>query len=1137
MHENAKQTLLIVDDAVENLNMLDAMLRAEYRVQAARNGAVALKLANAPEPPDLILLDIVMPDMDGFAVCQELKANAATRDIPVIFISALDDVFDKVQAFRMGGVDFITKPFHVEEVLARVRVHLKVRRLQSELEERNQQLAQALAREKARLTERIQAGLRAGNFAWWEMGLPSGHIVFDDRKAEMLGYAPGQFKTYTDFVRLIHPDDRGKALQAMRDHLEGRAERYEVEYRIQASDGTYKWLRDIGAAAAQDEFSDYKRVIGIVEDITKRKHVEEALYQHIERLRAIRTLDTAILAAETPEHIADVALNYLQRVLPYCGGAVLTLDPDGEHATLLAGHPRGPAPGTRFTVTPTDRERWQQQNGYIIADVTLETAPSVFPAGFQIAGARAYLGIPLEAGGALIGGLVLGAESAGAFTPEHMEIAREVATQIAVGIQQARMREQIQQHTVALEREVAARTADLTRRNIQLQVAAEVARDVSAGGDLDELMRRAVELVQERFGFYHTGLFLIDERREYAVLKAATSQEGRAMLAAGHKLKVGTTGLVGYVAGTGKPRVVLDTDADAQHFRNPYLPHTRSEMALPLQVGERIIGVFDVQSTAANAFDEEDVRILQLMADQLAVAIERTRLFAQIQAALEERLEMVISNVPVIVFALDKEGVYTLLEGKGLAALEIDADAAIGKPVTEVFPNQSEIHAHVRRALGGETFTTHTSIGAHVFESWYAPLRTAEGEISGVSGVCIDVTERRQLEKQIHRQERLAAIGQLAGGIAHDFNNFMTTIIMYASLLLRIKRLPAEALEHAQVIIEESRRAAQLVRQVLDFSRRSFMEVEPVDLLTFIQETVDILRKTLPEHITVTLEASPGAYVVNADPTRIQQAVMNLALNARDAMPEGGQLRIALTNVTAPPHEGDNASAGAGGNWVRLTISDTGTGMTDEVRAHLFEPFFTTKGVNGTGLGLAQVYGIVKQHGGDINVETAVGQGTTFTIDLPAYQSAVELPVEAAGEPALLSEGQGETILFVEDDVQVRKAGLHALEALGYRVLTAPDGETALRLYEDQIREQAIALVITDMVMPGMSGRELLQSLRKLDPAVKTLVLTGYMLQEELLALRAEGFNNVIYKPLDVQTLASMVRRIIGERPIRSEEL
>jgi len=1132
MHIKAKQKLLIVDDAVENLDVLDAMLRDEYRVQAARNGTVALKLANAPEPPDLILLDIVMPDMDGFAVCRELKANAATRDIPVIFISALDDVFDKVHAFRMGGVDFITKPFHVEEVLARVRVHLTVRQLQSELEERNQQLAQALAHEKARLTERIQAGLRAGNFAWWEMGLPSGHVVFDDRKAEMLGYAPSQFKTYTDFTRLLHPDDRDKALQAMRDHLEGRAERYEVEYRIRTSDGTYKWFRDIGAVAEQGEASSHKRVIGIVEDITKRKHAEEALYHHIERLRTIRTLDAAILAAESPEHIAGVALRSMRRVLPYCGGAVFTFDLENEQATLLAfqsEHDDDFTPGMRFALQTADLQALQLRDNCIIDDVLEETAFSLPLADFHIAGARAYLYVLLMSKDVLIGLLILGAETPGAFAPEHSEIAREATDQIAVGIQQARMRDQLRQHAEDLEQEVAARTADLTRRNTQLQVAAEVARDASAGGDLTDLMERAVELVQERFGFYHTGLFLIDERCEYAILKAATSQEGRALLEAGHKLKVGETGLVGYVAGKGKPRIAHDTDADAQHFRNPLLPRTRSEMALPLLVGGRAIGVFDVQSTEADAFDEEDVRILQLMADQLAVAIERTRLFAHAQATLEERLEMVISNVPVIVFALDREGIYTLLEGKGLEALGVDAEAAIGRSLGQVFPDQTEIQAHIRRALAGETFTALTPINERVFESWYAALRNAKGDLIGATGVYIDVTERWQLEKQIHRQERLAAVGQLAGGIAHDFNNFMTTIIMYASLLLRIKRLPAEALANTQIIIDESRRAAELVRQVLDFSRRSIMEVEPVNLLTFIQETVDILRKTLPEHIDVVLEAHPGEYVVNADPTRIQQVLMNLALNARDAMPEGGQLRIELTNVTATTFEDDIASAVTGGNWVRLTISDTGTGMTDEVRAHLFEPFFTTKGVNGTGLGLAQVYGIVKQHGGEINVETAVGQGTTFVIDFPTYQSDAGAGADNVPEQPFLPEGQGEVILFVEDDAQVRNAGLRALEALGYRVLTAPDGEAALHLYEAEAHGKTIDLVITDMIMPGMGGRELIQALRTLNPAVKTLVLTGYVMQEELTALRAAGFVDVVYKPLDIQTLAAVVRRALDQ--------
>jgi two-component system cell cycle sensor histidine kinase/response regulator CckA len=410
--------------------------------------------------------------------------------------------------------------------------------------------------------------------------------------------------------------------------------------------------------------------------------------------------------------------------------------------------------------------------------------------------------------------------------------------------------------------------------------------------------------------------------------------------------------------------------------------------------------------------------------------------------------------------------------------------------------------------------------------------------------VRIDVTERQTLEAQIHRQERLAAVGQLAGGIAHDFNNFLTTIIMYAGLIQRAKRLPGEVVPLTQVIMSESRRASQLVRQVLDFSRRSAMQVEPVDLWSFVQETIDILRKTLAENIELSMESLPGEYVVNADPTRIQQVLMNLALNARDAMPEGGKLQVSLSRVYAV-HTDSLAEKKLGsvsatpaltsGDWVRLSITDTGTGMTENVRAHLFEPFFTTKGLKGTGLGLAQVYGIVKQHGGEIDVETELGCGTTFHIDLPVYQRESPREEEAPATAFFAHEGHGETILLVEDEENVRGAGLRALESLGYRVLAASNGGVALSLYEAADGGKGIDLVVTDLMMPGMGGRELLRRLREINPGVKAVAVTGHVLREELAALREEGLVEVVYKPLDINTLAAVVSRVLNPKPAPEE--
>jgi PAS domain S-box-containing protein len=881
----------------------------------------------------------------------------------------------------------------------------------------------------------------------------------------------------------------------------------------------------------RDESGRVIGLVGVGRDFTERKQAEEAMQRYIGRLRTLRAIDGVILSGRSPKDIARVALRHLQNLIPYERASITAFDFEAGQASILAVKGIGEeelGSDTQISLEEVGNlEELQRAKIVTVEDMRALLPLSPLNKRLLALGILARVVIPLMVEGKLIGMLELGGITAHAFTSDHQEIAHESAGQLAIGIQQARLREQVQRHAEELEQQVAARTAQLARRTVQLQAAAEVARDATTAHDLDDLLNRAADLICERFGFYHAGIFLTDERGEYAVLRAAASEAGRQMLEHGHKLKVGEVGMVGYVAGTGEPRIALDVGADAVHFDNPFLPETRSEMALPMRAGGRVIGALDVQSRKEAAFDQDDVEILQVMADQLAVAIERTRLFERAQATLEERLYTVISKMPIVLCALDRQGVFTLSEGKGLEALGLKPGEHVGRSSLDVYRDAPEVLEDFRRALAGEVVTSIRERAGLIFEAWYSPLRDESGEITGVIGVATDVTERHRLQEQMQRQERLAAVGQLAGGIAHDFNNFLMTIIFYAHLLLRDKDTSPDIASIAETIVGEANRAAALVRQVLDFSRRSVMNAEPINLASFIEEAVDILRKTFPENIQLVTEVGPGDYTVNADSTRIQQVVMNLALNARDAMHDGGELHIGLSRITIAHSERLVAGASdvelSAGDWVCLAVSDTGTGMTEQVRAHLFEPFFTTKGPKGTGLGLAQVYGIVKQHKGDVGVETAPGRGTTFRVYLPAW-SGGEMEATLVEETPGVLEGRGETILLVEDEETVREAGQKLLTSLGYQVLTASNGREGLEVFR---AADHVDLVLTDMVMPEMGGRELIQELKQSHPYVKALVITGYTMQEDVQVLKESGFTDVVYKPLDIGVLGRTIRRIL----------
>ncbi len=325
----------------------------------------------------------------------------------------------------------------------------------------------------------------------------------------------------------------------------------------------------------------------------------------------------------------------------------------------------------------------------------------------------------------------------------------------AAFVESERARVELEAHRRHLRHMVEERTAHLERRTRELQVAAEVARDAALAMNLDDLLEQAVNLIRDHFGFYHAGLFLVDERGEYAVLRAATGEAGRKMLAEHHRLKVGEIGIVGYVTATGEPRIALDVGADAVHFKNPLLPRTRSELALPLKVGDRVIGALDVQSEHPEAFDDEDVAIFQVMADQLAVAIERTRLFEQMRAVLERRLETVISNTPIVLFTVEADGTISLARGKGLERLGWRRARLVGHPVEEVFAETPALVAAFRRALEGESFGALMELSGRFFEWSFTPLVGDDDTVGQVLAVAMDVTELKAAEVALHRRNKL----------------------------------------------------------------------------------------------------------------------------------------------------------------------------------------------------------------------------------------------------------------------------------------------------------------------------------------------------------------------------------------------
>jgi two-component system, cell cycle sensor histidine kinase and response regulator CckA len=411
----------------------------------------------------------------------------------------------------------------------------------------------------------------------------------------------------------------------------------------------------------------------------------------------------------------------------------------------------------------------------------------------------------------------------------------------------------------------------------------------------------------------------------------------------------------------------------------------------------------------------------------------------------------------------------------------------------------------------------------HIFEAIARPIETSPNNDGWVL-VLRDITQERVIQRRAQRQERLAAVGQLAAGIAHDFNNILAVITLYAQLISSTAEVPARARERLHIIEQQTKRATDLIQQILDFSRQSILERQPLDLLPFIENLVALLNRTLPEHIQMVWVHAAEEYFVHADPSRMQQVMMNLALNARDAMPEGGQLQIRLAHVQTETSTPMPVRDLPPGNWVQIEVADSGSGIPPETLPHIFEPFFTTKEVGkGTGLGLSQVYGIVQQHEGYIDVTTRVGQGTTFTL----YFAALTTGERTAGTSArtLLQSGQGQRILVVEDDPAIREALVDSLIFLNYEVVKAANGREALTLLATRADE--IALVLSDVVMPEMGGLALLHAMQQQKLTIPVVLLTGHPLSTEMENLEALGLAGWLSKPPDLINLSHLLAKVL----------
>ena len=552
-----------------------------------------------------------------------------------------------------------------------------------------------------------------------------------------------------------------------------------------------------------------------------------------------------------------------------------------------------------------------------------------------------------------------------------------------------------------------------------------------------------------------------------------------------------------------------------------------SYICVPLMARDRPWGAITLMATD-RTFADVDVDLAAEIARRAAGAIETGRLVRSLERS-EERYRLLFEANPLPMWVYDAETLrflavneaavrhygYTSAEFLSMTITDIrpkeDVEALLADMRQQGGPGSPTPSTWRHRLKDGSLIDVEITAGKVVFEGRSAALVLAH-----------DVTERRRLEERLTQAEKMEAIGRLAGGVAHDFNNLLTVISGYAEILLA--RPDMQGRDQIGEIAHAAEQASALTRQLLAFSRRQVLHPQVLDLNEIVAGMEPMVRRIIGDDVSVGVRLASGLTPVEADRAQLERVILNLAANARDAMPHGGRLTIETADVDLDEEYTSTRGEGTAGANVLLAVSDTGVGMSEDVQRHLFEPFFTTKAPGaGTGLGLATVFGVVKQSGGSIYVYSEEGRGTTFKIYLPA---AVPDPAQAAtGGPDTAAERGTETIMIVEDDVRVRDLVRLMLESKGYEVLTAGGADEAMQLCAE--RSGAVDLLLTDVIMPGVNGRVLAEHLAAISPAMRILFMSGY--SDEAVYLHGEISPNAAFieKPFTDRTLARKVREVL----------
>ena len=690
----------------------------------------------------------------------------------------------------------------------------------------------------------------------------------------------------------------------------------------------------------------------------------------------------------------------------------------------------------------------------------------------------------------------------------------------------------------AIERKRAE--AALRQQTERERLVVEIAQRIRQSLNLEEILNTTVSEVRQFLQVDRVFIYRFEPDWGGVVVVESVAPEWQSILSR----RLTDPSFADYVKLYEQGRIQATADIYASGLTQCYIDflaqfQVRSDLVVPILQAEELWGLLVANHCAApRQWQQLEINLLKQLATQVAIAIQQSTLFEQVQTELAERKQAeqkIREQAALLDVATDAIRVQDLsgkilFWNKGAERLYgYEAAVALGQNAKQLlYKETSPQLADAQAAIleqgewqGELAQVTKDGKEIIVYSRWTL-VRDRAWQPKFILIVNTDITQKKQLEAQFFRAQRLESIGTLASGIAHDLNNVLAPILMTAQLL-EIQIHDERSQRLLPILINNAKRGAALVKQVLSFARGVEGQCSLLQVKHLILEIRQIAKETFPKSITISTDIASDLWAVSGDATQLHQVLMNLAVNARDAMPSGGTLTISAENLLLDRHSAQIHLEAKAGPYIVVTVADTGTGIPPEILERIFEPFFTTKELGkGTGLGLSTVVGIVKSHGGFVNLNSEVGEGTRFQVYLPAVEAMA--PLEAPDSE--MTVGNGELILVVDDEAAIREITKTSLEAYNYQVLTASEGTEAVALYTEH--RQRISVVVTDMLMPGMDGVNTIRTLQKINPQVKLIAVSGLAPSEQVAKVKETGIDAFLSKPYTARQLLSTINQVLN---------